>query len=87
MVEKTYRVTFERIGRRHDVDPLTVTVTAAPDDQADELAEAVYRYARRFLASRDVETQVDLDQKAVTIFAGFHLGGTGVLEVVENVKA
>lgn len=86
-ITRTYRVSFDRIGRRHDVEPLTVTVTSRPDDQADGLAEEVWRYARKFLASRDVEAQVYLDQNAVVIFAGFHVGGTGRIEVVENVKA
>jgi hypothetical protein len=89
-IERTYRVTFERIGRHHDVAPLTATVTCRPDDQADKLAEAVWRYARKYLASRDVETQVDLPTAekptgAVMIFCGFRTGGTGTVEVVDNV--
>lgn len=52
----TYTVEFERVGRNHDVPPLTVEA-----DDADEIAYHIYTYARRFLASRDVEVVVNLD--------------------------
>lgn len=68
---KTYTVTFDRIGRNHDVRPLTI----GADDEA-ELAEAVYRYARPHLRSRDVEVVVDLEVGKGNIFAGFNNGGT-----------
>ena len=86
-ITQTYRVTFDRIGRSHDVVPLTAVVTASRDDQADALAEEVYRHARRYLMSRDVMVQTDLDQNAVTIFCGFHVGGTGTIEVVDRASA
>ncbi len=66
-------VTFERIGRSHDVPPLTL------DDAltGDETAAAIYTVARRHLMSRDVEVVVDGDR--VHIFAGMHNGGGGTI--------
>jgi hypothetical protein len=54
-----YRVTFDRIGRNHNVAPLDITRT---DADADYLARAIYTYARRHLASRGVEIYVDLEE-------------------------
>lgn len=65
-----YRVEFDRIGRTHDVTPL---VTKA--DDADVLAETIYRYARPHLRSRDVEVVVDLQAMTGWIFCGFQVGG------------
>ena len=73
-----YRVTFDRIGRNHGVEPLTATA-----GDADELAEAVYRYARPHLASRDVEVVVDLAAGSGFIFCGFNNGGTFTIETAE----
>jgi hypothetical protein len=53
----TYTVQFERVGRNYDVPPLTVE-----GDNADEIAFHIYTYARKFLASRDVEVLVKLDE-------------------------
>lgn len=86
-VEAHYRVTFERIGRTHDVAPLDATVTAPDEDHATRLAEAVYRYARRFLVSSEVDVHVDLNDNTVMIFCGFHTGGKGTVEVVDTVTA
>jgi hypothetical protein len=47
-------VTFERIGRRHDVEPLRLPGHLDQDD----VAEAVWDYARRFLGSREFEVNV-----------------------------
>ena len=58
-----YTVTFERVGRRHDVPPLEVA------GDPDEIAEQVYRYARRFLGSKDVFVSVDLEQMTGSINA------------------
>ena len=52
----TYTVTFERIGRNHNVPPLTVPGPAS----AQDIAEQVYRLARSYLISRDYEVTVDL---------------------------
>ena len=68
----TRQVTFERIGRTHNVDPLDIADYLGPDD----IANAVHKYARRYLASRDVQVIVSDDDR-VTIYAGMHVGGTG----------
>lgn len=77
----TRRVTFDRIGRTgvrsrggRPVDPLPIADNATPD----EIAEAVHKYARPFLASRDID--VIVDGTTVTIFAGLHTAGTGTIE-------
>jgi hypothetical protein len=67
----TYRVTFDRVGRNHSVDPITATV-----DGVNHLAEVIYQHARPHLMSRDVEVVVDLDQGTGMVLAGFRNGGT-----------
>jgi hypothetical protein len=65
-----YICTFERIGRNHYVPPLDVIA-----DHPDEIAFAVYNYARPRLASTDVEVVADLEEMSGTIYVGFHVGG------------
>lgn len=68
------RITFDRIGRNHNPPAMIV-----PDDASgDAIAEAVWREARPRLASRDIEVVVD--EPVVTIYAGFHVAGTGTIE-------
>jgi len=70
-----YRVTFDRIGRTHEAAVLTLDTEAA---DADDLSARIYRHARRFLGSRDVEVVVDLETPEVgkgAIFCGMHVGG------------
>lgn len=74
----TYRVDFERIGRTHDVPQLTCDAV-----DADELADKVWDYARRYLVSRDYEVTVrgdededDLRSGKVSIGYGRFGGGT-----------
>jgi hypothetical protein len=55
-----YVVSFERIGRHHD---LTLECEAV---DADDLAEQVFRFAGRHLGSRDYVVSVDLDADATT---------------------
>lgn len=71
----TYRVKFERIGRTHYVQP---QVFQAKD--ADDLAEQVYRYARSYLRSRDVEVVVNLEESRGSIFVGVNSGGRFTIE-------
>lgn len=52
----TYTVKFERVGRNHAVPDLTVEAA-----DVDELTEAAYRYAGRFLGSRSYEVVVNLE--------------------------
>lgn len=70
-----YTVRFSRIGRHHDVGPLHLDAT-----DADDLAEQVYKYARRFLGSRDVEVAVNLEEMRGLIFAGMRNGGDFTIE-------
>jgi hypothetical protein len=72
-----YRLTFDRIGRNHDVAPLDLDL-----DDPDEIAEKVYRHARPHLRSRDVEVHIDLDAGRGFIFCGFHNGGTCTITAV-----
>ena len=51
MSKANYRVTFERIGRDHDVEPMTFFEVS----DGDELAALVYERGRRYLLSRGVE--------------------------------
>lgn len=69
-VAKAYTATFDRIGRNHDVPPLTVT------GDADAIAEQVWRYARTKLGSRDVEVAIDLEGLTGRIFAGMRNAGS-----------
>jgi len=69
-----YMAKFDRIGRKHDVEPLAVT------GDADDIAEQVYRYALGKLGSRDVDVTVDLENLKGSIFAGMHSAGRFMLE-------
>ena len=69
-------ITFERIGRNHNVAPLTVE-----SDNSDVIAEAVYRLARKHLVSREVDVIVDLEAGQVFIVAGYNNGGGGVVVI------
>jgi hypothetical protein len=69
---ETLTISFDRIGRNHTVEPITVPATLT----ADDIAEHVYRHARPHLASRNVEVAVDLEHGHGTIFCGFNNGGT-----------
>jgi hypothetical protein len=69
---RTYTVSFARVGRNHSVRPLEITSS----EDADYIAERIHRYARQYLASRDVEVMVDLDKMTGSIFCGFNSGGT-----------
>jgi len=75
-------VTFDRIGRNHNVAPLVEWVTGPIDP--DALGEGIYHYARPHLASRDVEVVVDPDMGKVFIFAGFHNAGEGTITVEDE---
>lgn len=75
-----YRVSFQdnRIGRHHDVEPLT-----AGANDADDLAKQIYDYARPRLGSRDVEVAVDLEQMNGVILCGFRPGARFTIEQQE----
>lgn len=74
-----YVVTFERIGRSHDIAPLELTL---PEDETvgHAISEAVYEYARPYLRSQDLDVVTNLGETpgtggTGTIFAGFQVGG------------
>jgi hypothetical protein len=88
MPEQTrYRITFDRIGRTHDVAPLDVTLEGPIDLHPSRLAEAIYDYARPKLASREVDVDVTLSEDdntgTGTIFCGMHSGGSFTITIVE----
>lgn len=60
-----YVVTFERIGRRRDLPPITVEGA-----DGDEIAEAVWRFANRHLGSKMFDVYVDLEAMRGTIEQG-----------------
>jgi hypothetical protein len=77
-----YTVTFERIGRNRSASPLTVTTTT--EQPAQEIAEAVWSYARRWLLSSELEVNVDLERGTVALEFGRFGRGT-VTEAVPDV--
>ena len=72
-----YCVTFERIGRNHNVAALGVDVA-----NADELAEEIHKYARPHLRSADYEVCVDLETGEGSIICGMHCGGQFTIEAI-----
>ena len=69
-----YLATFDRVGGNHGVAPLTVA------GSPDAIAEQIFNYVKPLMISRDVDVVVDVEARAGTIFAGFHLGGHITLE-------
>lgn len=80
-----YLATFERIGRNHAVHPLHILVKHG---DFDAIAQCVYKYARKFLMSRDVEVVIEGDGMDAptggTIFCGCQVGGTFTLEELSS---
>lgn len=70
------RVMFDRIGRDHAVPWLDIRFNG----DADMLAEAIYKYARPRLGSKDVEVEVDLEEMTGLIYCGWHVGGRFTIE-------
>jgi hypothetical protein len=79
-VDVRYRVTFDRIGRQHSVAPMEFLAPAKTTDPAAVLAEAVWRYAGKFLTSRDFEVIVNMATMYVSIEYGRF--GSGTITVV-----
>ncbi|WP_293783599.1 hypothetical protein [uncultured Aeromicrobium sp.] len=65
-----YLVSFERVGRRHDVAPLKVSASDVFD-----LAEKIYRYVRPMLASREIEVVTPDEGKGSILAGGFRNAG------------
>lgn len=84
----TYRITFDRIGRTHN--PPSIDVTTTTNDPFDELAEAAYIHARKFLRSRHADVLVNSEPEAdgghrVLVIAGISNGGDGIArEITEE---
>lgn len=68
----TYVVSFERIGRNHEVPELTVTASS-PDD----LADRIHKYAKRYLASAYFDVDVLSDDGGQTGKVSIELGRFG----------
>lgn len=68
-----YNCIFERVGRNHNVPTLYVE-----GSDPDEIAYHVYGYARKYLASNDVEVSVNLD----TLRGFINYGRFGTFELV-----
>lgn len=76
----TYRITFDKIGRNHNVGPIAVA-SAEDDAVADRIARQVFDVARGHLLSTDVNVTVELGEAPGTggqgyISAGFQTVGT-----------
>jgi hypothetical protein len=67
-------VTFQRIGRHHDVPNLSVR-----SHDLDKIAERVFHYSKKYLLSRVVNVEVDEDGTGV-IWCGMQSGGTFTVE-------
>ena len=74
-----YTATFDRIGRKHDVAPLTVTGTER------EIEAQILRYAWPRLGSRDVDVMVDVQGgHGVILVGGFQNAGHITLSEVQS---
>lgn len=68
-----YTVTFDRIGRNHDVPPAELSA----DGDGSELADKVYDVARPHLGSREVEVYVNLEEmRGLIVVGGFRPAGS-----------
>lgn len=80
---KSYKVTFDRVGRNHEPGSITVLVDGVDaEDDEYKMREQVYDFARPMLMSRDVDVVVDLEAMTGFIACGFHNGGTFKIEAV-----
>lgn len=76
----TFRVRFERVGR-HQPGAVPDLVVEARD--AEHLADRIYRYIRRRLASHEVLVDVNLTAGTGTIWAGGRPAGEFTFTRVE----
>lgn len=75
--ETRYRVTFDRVGRNHNVEPIEVGAA-----NPDQLAAEIWLRIRNKLASRDTGVTVDMDNMAGMIHAGVRNAGEFAIEVL-----
>lgn len=76
LLEGPVQVVFDRIGRHRIAEPLLVLDA----QDADDLAERIFAYARGYLLSRDVTVNVDLAEGRGNIVCGFNSGGTFTIQ-------
>lgn len=62
----TYIITFNRVGRRRDIEPMTFEEVASPN----ELAALIFERVKTMLASREVEVLVNLLRMTGRIVVG-----------------
>lgn len=75
----TYTIAFDRVGRNHDVPPLTVTT-----DDENELLKSILAHARPHLGSREVEVYANFDERRGFIaVGGFRNAGSFTIEASE----
>lgn len=80
----TYLITFDRIGRHHQVAPLELTVDDGPGIAVgDQIAQGVYRYAKPKIASSELEVDIRLgsDQEPRPYTSADFDGAVGTLIV------
>lgn len=65
-----YRIEFTRIGRTHEPPFLEVEATSL-----DDVVQAVYSHARRFLRSQDYDVELNGQSMQGVIYAGLHDAG------------
>jgi hypothetical protein len=95
----TFKVTFDRISRRHNVAPLLVTVDDGPVNAvAEQIATDIYEYANPMCASSYIDAVVnrpeiadtrplvstDLDGSTGFITAGMHIAGNFTIALVRD---
>jgi len=80
----TYEVTFSRLGRNHEPEPLRCTVR-----DLDELEIAIIKHARKYCVSRTLnciaEWDPDTGRGMCTVFAGIQVAGGGLIRGLETV--
>lgn len=74
---KTYKITFDRIGRRRDVLPVELLA-----DGDDRLAEKIHDHVGDFLASREYDITCSIDERS-----GYIEGGRFGTFTIEEVPA
>lgn len=67
-----YRVTFERIGRKKEFEPVVFDNVAGEAD----LCRKIRAHARPHLMSRDFDVMIDLDKGQGFLSCGMRNGGT-----------
>jgi len=75
----TYKVTFVRVGRNHNVPP--ATITARTDDQ---FADALLAIARKHCGSRFLEVSWSFEERRGFFLAGVRIAGDFAIKEVPS---